>query len=70
MDIEKALDETESFLLEQRDHIPSSVHKFLVEICKSERDYVAMVKSFNNSKRILKVPEAKTAKYLKDAGRQ
>jgi hypothetical protein len=63
MDIEKALDETESFLLQQREHIPSSVHMFLTKICKSERDYISMVKSFNNSKKVFKVPEAKAAKY-------
>lgn len=63
MDIEKTLDETESFLKNNESSIPKDVLTFLVDICRSERQYVAMVKSWSKTKGVLKVPEPKLKQY-------
>jgi hypothetical protein len=63
MNILKALDETELFLRSNESSIPKDVHSFLVEICKSEREYVARIKSLHETKGVFKVAEPRLMEY-------
>ena len=55
MNVELALEETESFLNERKHDIPEDVFNYLVRICEEERKCIDMVKSWNEEKKVLKV---------------
>lgn len=56
MQIENALlDETESYLKQNKETMPSSIYNYLIEVVKQDRQYIQMVKQWSQEKKVFKV---------------
>lgn len=55
MDLEKAIEETESFLTEREKDIPLGVFNFMKRICEEEKKVIEMARNWSNQKAIFKV---------------
>jgi hypothetical protein len=52
MDLEIALDQTESFLQDHKEDIPQVVFNFMAEVCRQERQFIEMLKQRSLKKSI------------------
>ena len=46
MNVELALEKTETYLEQQKDHIPEEVYNYIFRICQEDKKYIQMVKSW------------------------
>ena len=53
------INQTESYIENNRDSMPEVVYQFLDQVCKDERKMHQLAEEYHNQKGILKVPEAK-----------
>ncbi|WP_404459345.1 hypothetical protein [Sutcliffiella horikoshii] len=49
--------ETESYIEEHKNKMPSKVYEFIYQVCQDERKYIDLVEQMSNQKGVLKVPE-------------
>lgn len=60
------IEQTESYLKENKDNIPKGVYDFVNEVCKQERQVLDMAKRWAEQKALYKVkPEDQKALYTK-----
>jgi hypothetical protein len=50
MNLEIALDKTESFLQDHKEDIPTEVFNFMAEVCRQERQMIEMLKQQSRRK--------------------
>jgi hypothetical protein len=53
------IEQTESYIIDNRDSMPEVVYSFLNQICQDERKMIQLAKEYSNTKGILKKPEAR-----------